>query len=101
MNADLKDKISANSVVSFEKQNDPNEINKIHYLPILLSSKEVFSGEFIDEAYVTTGRRNNFGPEAPEVACDLPGDPLGDAHLRGALRVAGAYDGFGGEKHDC
>jgi preprotein translocase subunit SecD len=70
VNADLKGKIPADSFIAFEKQNDPNEVNKTKYLPILLSSKEIFSGESIEEARVSMGSdggSKGFGMERPEV----------------------------------
>jgi preprotein translocase subunit SecD len=70
VNADLKGKIPADSFIAFEKQNDPNEVNKTKYIPILLSSKDVFSGESIEEARVSMGQDGGgrgFGMERPEV----------------------------------
>jgi len=73
INADLKDQIPADTLIAFEKQNDPNEVTKINYIPMLLSTKNTFSGEFIDEAFVQMeggggGRGGGLGGDRPEVA---------------------------------
>ena len=67
INADLKAQIPAETTIAFEKSNDPNEISKIKYIPILLSTKEVFSGEYIDEASVGMGGGRGMGASRPEV----------------------------------
>lgn len=74
VNADLKEQIPAGTVVAFERQNDPNEISKTNYVPVLLSQKDLFSGEFIEQAAVQTSSGSGgiaMGGERPEVAFQI------------------------------
>ncbi len=74
INADLKDKIPAGTVVAFERQNDPNEISKTNYVPVLLSQKDLFSGEFIEQAFVQMSGASGgiaMGGDRPEVAFQI------------------------------
>ncbi|MEZ4815004.1 MAG: protein translocase subunit SecD [Bdellovibrionota bacterium] len=71
VNSDLKDQLPANSAIAFEKGNDPNEVSKTVYIPVLLSTKNIFSGEFIDQAFVQMSSGSNglaMGGDRPEVA---------------------------------
>lgn len=73
VNADLKAQLPPDTFVAFEKQNDPNEVSKTIYVPVLLSSKDVFSGEFIEQAMA---QQSNDGAMAmsgnrPEVAFEI------------------------------
>jgi len=74
INADLKEQIPAGTVVAFERQNDPNEVSKTNYVPVLLSQKDVFSGEFIEQAFVQTSSGGGgiaMGGDRPEVAFQI------------------------------
>jgi preprotein translocase subunit SecD len=73
LNADLKDQIPADTTVAFERVQDLNVNNSAGELrPYLLSTKNVVSGEYIENATVQMNRsRNQLGPESPVVFFQL------------------------------
>ena len=71
LNEDLKSEIPADTTLAFEKERDVNVTGATRLLPYLLSTKSVLSGEFLEDAYVTMHRDNNFAPERPVVAFNL------------------------------
>jgi len=53
LNEDLVGKIPENTFVAFEKMRDLNVLDKFNYTPYLLSNKDMLSGEFIEDAFVS------------------------------------------------
>ena len=73
LNTDLKDKIPADTEISFERSRDVNVNNANTLIPFLLSTKHIVSGEFIENAFVTlqSAGRMSMGPEQPVVSFQL------------------------------
>lgn len=73
INTDLKGQIPAETFIAFEKENDPNEVSKTNYIPMLLSTKDVFSGEFIEQAFAqaSTDQSVAMAGGRPEVAFQI------------------------------
>lgn len=72
VNEDLKASLPAETTISFQKDASVNVNNGTELRPFLLSTKNVLSGEYIENAYVTLDRgRNQIGPEQPVVSFQL------------------------------
>lgn len=87
INEDLKSQIPPDTIVAFEKEKNVNVNNATVLRPFLLSTKHLLSGEYLEEAYVSTNQKGGFGPERPVVAFSLnsAGGPL-LANLTGEFR---------------
>lgn len=87
INEDLKSQIPPDTVVAFEKEKNVNVKNATVLRPFLLSTKHLLSGEYLEEAYVSTNQKGGFGPQRPVVAFSLnsAGGPL-LANLTGEFR---------------
>lgn len=83
INTDLAAKLPKDTIVSFERVRDVNVNGAITLRPFLLSTKDVLSGEYIENAFVSTEQRNQFaGAPEPMVAFQM--NPVG-APLMGKL----------------
>ncbi len=71
INEDLKSQIPADTVVVFERVTDINRPDKITWVPFLLSTKNQVSGEYIENAFVTLNRENQFSAETPVVSFQM------------------------------
>lgn len=68
INADLKKEIPEDTFIAFERINDTVVIDKVLLRPYLLSSKDKLSGEYIEDASVTTNSEQLGAPEMPVVS---------------------------------
>lgn len=72
INTDLKANLPADTFVAFEKQNDPNEVTKTIYSPVLLSSKDVFSESLLNKLLLkSSDGRSAMSANRPEVAFQI------------------------------
>lgn len=73
VNADLKASLPADTTIAFERSEDVNVKGSVRLVPFLLSTKNIVSGEYIENAFVTlsSNSRNQLGPEMPEVSFQL------------------------------
>jgi protein-export membrane protein SecD len=78
INEDLKGKIPPDTTVAFERKSDPNKLGEFTWIPFLLSTKNQISGEYIENAFVTMNRENQFSVEKPVVSFQMNsvGTPL-------------------------
>lgn len=79
INQDLKDKIPPDTTIAFERVRNINVPDNLEYFPLLLSTKNLVSGEYISEAFVGTSRQSQFSAnEIPVVyfKLDSIGAPL-------------------------
>lgn len=79
INQDLKAGLPVDTEVAFEKKQDPNQLNKFNLTPYLLSTKDQLSGEYIENAYVSTQKGDGgIGADEPVVAFQMnaAGAPL-------------------------
>lgn len=97
INADLKGQIPEGTFVAFERINDTTVIDKVLLRPFLLSTKDRLSGEYIEDASVTTDSAQPGAAPMPVVSFRMSavGAPLlGDltGKFRGS-RMAIVLDG--------
>jgi len=99
LNQDLKAGLPPDTELSFERVQDPNQLTKTILTPYLLSTKDSLSGEYIENAYVSSQRADGgLGAEEPVVAFQMnaAGGPLfGDLTTEGVGRyMAIVLDGI-------
>ena len=70
LNTELKDQLPADTTIAFQRVPNPNVKDKVDYMPMLLSTKDVVSGEYIENAFVTL-ESDGFGPQTPQVAFQM------------------------------
>jgi protein-export membrane protein SecD len=71
INEDLKSQIPADTTVAFEKKENPNKLGDFVWVPYLLSTKNMVSGEYIENAFVTLNREDQFSAETPVVSFQM------------------------------
>lgn len=78
INADLKSGLPEGTFVAFERINDTTVINKVLLRPYLLSSKDKLSGEYIEDAFVSTNSDKIGSAQTPVVSfrMNAVGSPL-------------------------
>lgn len=90
LNADLAAELPAKTQIAFEKVADPQQIGKFEWIPYLLSTEHVVSGEYIENAGVIMQSPDQFSPPQPTVSFsfDAAGAPL---FAKLTTDFAGAY----------
>jgi preprotein translocase subunit SecD len=74
--ADIGAKLPKDTELAFERMNNPNVVDQIQLKPFLLSTKDVLSGEYIENAFVgMDSGRSGVGPQRPVVSFSM--DPVG------------------------
>ncbi len=76
---DLADKLPKDTEIAFERLNNPNVVDDIQLNAYVLSTKNTFSGEYIENAFVSLDSgSNNMGPQRPVVSFQMSpaGAPL-------------------------
>lgn len=78
LNKDLAGELPKDTFIAFEKTPDPNEIGKFSYRPYLLSSVNMLSGQYIEDAFVSMDSGSGIGVQTPVVSfrMDTTGAPL-------------------------
>ncbi len=81
INTDLKGQLPPDTTVAFERERDINVVGNIQLIPFLLSTKNILSGEYIQEAFVRMDRGSGLstGPERPVVSFQM--NPAGTPML--------------------
>ena len=84
INADLKDQIPPETVIAFQKEKDVNVNNQTKFLPFLLSTKHVITGDALQEAFVSSEKADAYSAERPVVsfAMNAVGAPLLESMTR-------------------
>jgi preprotein translocase subunit SecD len=78
--ADIGAKLPPDTELAFERMNNPNVVDQIQLKPFLLSTKDVLSGEYIENAFVgMDSGRSGVGPQRPVVSFSM--DPVGSPLL--------------------
>ncbi len=81
--SDLADKLPKDTEIAFQRINNPNVVDDIQLNIYLLSTKDVISGEYIENAFVSLDSGStNMGPQRPVVSFQM--SPVG-APLMGDL----------------
>jgi preprotein translocase subunit SecD len=76
LNQDLKAKLPQDTEIAFERERDVNVVGSTVLRPYLLSTKNILSGEYIQNAFVTMSRQQgSVGPEMPVVSFEM--NPVG------------------------
>ena len=76
---DLADKLPKDTIIAFERLNNPNVVDNIQLNPYVLSTVNVLSGEYIENAFVSLDSgASNMGPQRPIVSFQMSpaGAPL-------------------------
>ncbi|MEO5668919.1 MAG: protein translocase subunit SecD, partial [Bdellovibrionota bacterium] len=99
LSADIGAKLPKDTEIAFERLNNPNVVDKVQLKPYLLSTKNVLSGQYIENAFVgMDSGRSGMGAQRPVVSFSMnpAGAPLlGDltTQFRG-YRMAIVLDGI-------
>lgn len=72
INADLKGQLPPDTFIAFERVNDLNEAGNFDYRPYLLSSVNMISGQYIEDAFVQLNQGGGIGrSERPVVSFQM------------------------------
>ncbi len=88
---DIAPKLPKDTELAFERLNNPNVVGSIQLRPYVVSTRNVLSGEYIENAFVTLDSgKTGMGPQRPVVSFQM--NPAGAPLLADLTRQYQQYD---------